>query len=161
LSARIVGVIDIGKSNAKFAVVDLDAHAEIDVRKTPNNVLSVAPYPHFDVAGLWSFILESIAELNRVHPLDALSVTTHGASAALIGVAGELSLPVLDYEYGGPDALKRDYDGIRPDFSETFTPRLPAGLNLGAQLLWQARSYPGNGAGRAGSCPIPNTGRTG
>lgn len=142
MTARFVGVVDIGKSNAKFAVVDLDAHAEIAVRKTPNVVLSVAPYPHFDVAGLWSFILDSIAQLNREHPLDALSVTTHGASAALIDGAGELTLPVLDYEYAGPDSLKAEYDRLRPEFSETFTPRLPVGLNLGAQLYWQARSFP-------------------
>ena len=143
MPARIVGVIDIGKSNAKFAAVDLDAHAEIDVRKTPNAVLKAAPYPHFDVTSLWSFILDSIAELNRAHPLDALSVTTHGACAALIDGEGHLSLPVLDYEYAGPEALKREYDKVRPDFSETFTPRLPVGLNLGAQLFWQARNYPG------------------
>jgi sugar (pentulose or hexulose) kinase len=143
LSTRIVGVIDIGKSNAKFAVVDLDAHAEIDVRKMPNAVQTAAPYPHYDVETLWQFICDSITDLNRLHPLDALSVTTHGASAALIDVEGNLSLPVLDYEYAGPDKLKNEYDRIRPDFSETFTPRLPVGLNLGAQLYWQARSYPG------------------
>jgi sugar (pentulose or hexulose) kinase len=143
VTARFVGVIDIGKSNAKVAVVDLDAHAEIAVRKTPNTVLKVAPYPHYDVHRLWAFVAESLAELNREHPLDALSVATHGASAALIDANGELSLPVLDYEYAGPDALKRDYDDIRPDFAESFTPRLPAGLNLGAQLYWQERSFPG------------------
>jgi sugar (pentulose or hexulose) kinase len=143
LSARTVGVIDIGKSNAKFAVVDLEARAEIDVRKRPNAVQSVAPYPHYDIAGLWEFLCDSITDLNRAHPIDALSVTTHGACAALLGDDGNLSLPVLDYEYPGPDKLKAPYDRLRPDFSETFTPRLPAGLNLGAQLYWQSQSYPG------------------
>jgi sugar (pentulose or hexulose) kinase len=141
LSVRTVGVIDIGKSNAKFAVVDLETRAEIDVRKRPNIVQSVAPYPHFDIAGLWEFLCDSIAELNRENPLDALSVTTHGACAALVDATGELAMPVLDYEYPGPDKLKAAYDRIRPDFSETFTPRLPAGLNLGAQLYWQSQSY--------------------
>jgi sugar (pentulose or hexulose) kinase len=155
LSARIVGVIDIGKSNAKFAAVDLDAHAEIDVRKLANNVQHTAPYPHYDVTSLWQFICDSIADLNRAHPLDALSVTTHGASAALIGEDGSLTLPVLDYEYAGPDALKRDYDRIRPDFSETFTPRLPVGLNLGAQLYWQQRSYPGEWSRTRWVLPYP------
>ena len=143
MSARFVGVIDIGKSNAKFAVVDLDAHAEVDVRRMPNAVQATAPYPHYDVETLWQFICDSIADLNRAQPLDALSVATHGACAALIAEDGSLSLPVLDYEYPGPDALKRDYDRIRPEFSETFTPRLPVGLNLGAQLYWQQRNYPG------------------
>jgi sugar (pentulose or hexulose) kinase len=139
---RIVGVIDIGKSNAKFAVVDLDAQAEIDVRKTPNTVLPDGPYPHYDIEGLWTFICDAIADLNRVHPLDALSVTTHGAAAALLDADGNLALPVLDYEFAGPDELTAAYDVARPDFSESFTPRLPAGLNLGAQLFWQQQRFP-------------------
>ena len=36
-------------------------------------------------------------------------------------------------------ALAADYDAVRPPFAETGTPRLPIGLNLGAQLFWQAR----------------------
>ena len=31
---------------------------------------------------------------------------------------------------------------MRPPFAETGTPRLPIGLNLGAQLFWQARRFP-------------------
>src|SRR5690606_13898894 len=136
-------------------VVDLATRVELDVRKRPNTVQAVAPYPHYDIAGLWDFLCEAIADLNRTHPLDAITVTTHGASAALIGEDGQLSLPVLDYEYAGPDALKREYDGIRPDFSETFTPRLPAGLNLGAQLYWQARNFPGEWAKTRWVLPYP------
>ena len=155
MPARIVGVIDIGKSNAKFAVVDLDAHAEIDVRKTPNRVQQTALYPHYDIHGLWDFIRDSIADLNRLHPLDALCVTTHGASAALVDAAGDLALPVLDYEYAGPDSVRAEYDAVRPDFSESFTPRLPAGLNLGAQLFWQQKSFPGEFARTRWIMPYP------
>jgi len=139
---RLIGVIDIGKTNAKFAVVDLDTRSEIAVRRTPNIVIKEAPYPHFDVDGLWDFLTGAIAELNREHPLDALSVTTHGACAALIDSAGRLALPVLDYEYGGPDSRDADYALVRPDFSESFTPPLPGGLNLGKQLFWQSREFP-------------------
>lgn len=142
MSPRIVGVVDIGKSNAKFAVVDLESRSEIAVRKIPNTVVRDGPYPHYDIPALWDFLCGSIADLNREHPLDALSVTTHGASAALIDADGELALPALDYEFTGPDELAAEYDARRPEFSESFTPRLPAGLDLGAQLFWQARRFP-------------------
>ncbi len=69
-------------------------------------------------------------------------MTTHGAAAALLDAAGNLTLPVLDYEFAGPDELAAEYDEIRPGFAESFTPRLPAGLNLGAQLFWQHRRFP-------------------
>ena len=39
-------------------------------------------------------------------------------------------------------ALAADYDAVRPPFAETGTPRLPIGLNLGAQLFWQAERFP-------------------
>ena len=31
---------------------------------------------------------------------------------------------------------------MRPPFSETLSPRLPGGLNLGAQIFWQERRFP-------------------
>jgi sugar (pentulose or hexulose) kinase len=139
---RCIGVIDISKSNAKFVVVDLDRRTEVAVRRMPNTVIADGPYPHFDIEGLWRFFTKAIAELNREHPLYALSVTTHGACAALIDEAGELALPVLDYEYAGPDSCDADYALVRPDFTESFTPPLPGGLNLGKQLFWQQRQFP-------------------
>lgn len=139
---RFVGVIDIGKTNAKVAIVDLDRQSEVAMRKCPNTVLRGTPYPHFDIEALWEFICEALVALNRQQPIDAISVTTHGACAALIDAGGDLALPVLDYEFAGPETLASRYDAVRPDFSESFTPRLPDGLNLGAQLFWQAEQFP-------------------
>ena len=64
-AVRHVAVIDIGKTNAKVALVDLERRAEIDVRRTPNAVSRDGPYPHFDIERLWSFILDSLGALNR------------------------------------------------------------------------------------------------
>lgn len=139
---RRVAVIDIGKTNAKVAIVDTSALAETQVRKTPNIVLRGGPYPHFDIEGQWRFVLSSLKELFAAEPFDAVSITTHGASAALVRQDGSLALPVLDYEHDGPDGLTEEYDAVRPPFSETFSPRLPIGLNLGAQIFWQQKRFP-------------------
>jgi sugar (pentulose or hexulose) kinase len=138
---RHVAVIDIGKTNAKLLLIDLASGAEVRVFKRPNRVLATAPYPHFDAAGLWAFLSDSLATLAASHPIDALSITTHGACVALVDAAGELALPILDYEHAGPDSLP-DYDTLRPPFAETGSPRLPGGLNVGAQLYWQAQRFP-------------------
>lgn len=139
---RHVAVIDIGKTNAKLALVDLGTLSEIAVRTTPNTVLSGGLYPHFDCGRIWAFILDGLAALNRETSIDAISVTTHGCAAALLDHSGELALPVLDYEFAGPDDIDADYRAVRPPFSETGTPRLPGGLNLGAQIFWQERAFP-------------------
>ncbi len=139
---RYVAVFDVGKTNAKVAIVDTQTMSECAVLKTANTVLRGEPYPHFDMEALWAFFLSSIKELNDSFPVDAISLTIHAASGALIKSDGTLALPVLDYEHTGPDELDDAYNAIRPPFSETFSPRLPGGLNFGAQLYWQSQRFP-------------------
>ncbi|RUY98050.1 carbohydrate kinase, partial [Mesorhizobium sp. M7A.F.Ca.CA.001.12.2.1] len=93
---RHIAVIDIGKTNAKVALVDLAALSEVALRRMANAPVRQAPYPHHDVEALWAFILESLAGLNREQRIDAISITTHGATGVLVDAAGELVLPVLD-----------------------------------------------------------------
>jgi sugar (pentulose or hexulose) kinase len=138
---RYVAVIDIGKTNAKLLLIDLATGQELRVFKTPNRVLNTGPYPHFDAEGLWAFLTESLTSLAAAHQIDAISITTHGACAALVDAAGGLALPILDYEFAGPDSLPT-YNTLRPPFAETGSPRLPGGLNLGTQLFWQQQTFP-------------------
>ncbi|RWM18803.1 MAG: carbohydrate kinase [Mesorhizobium sp.] len=152
---RHVAVIDIGKTNAKVALVDLADMREVALRRMANAPVADGPYPHHDVELLWSFILDSLTGINRKQRIEAISITTHGATGVLVDAAGELSLPVLDYEFTGPDALAQDYDAIRPAFAETGTPRLPVGLNLGAQLFWQQRNFPAEFAKAAAMLMYP------
>ncbi|RWQ61426.1 MAG: carbohydrate kinase, partial [Mesorhizobium sp.] len=152
---RHVAVIDIGKTNAKVALVDLADMREVALRRMANAPVADGPYPHHDVELLWSFILDSLAGLNREQRIDAISITTHGATGVLVDAAGELALPVLDYEFTGPDALAKDYDAIRPVFTETGTPRLPVGLNLAAQFFWQQKRFPAEFAKTAAMLMYP------
>ena len=138
-----VAVIDIGKTNAKLALVRLSDLSEIAVVTRPNTVLPGPPYPHFDVEGHWNFLLEGLSRFHAEHGVSAITVTTHGAAAALIAEDGSLAAPILDYEHDGPDASSEAYDAIRPPFCETGSPRLAMGLNLGAQLHWQFETIPG------------------
>ena len=136
-----IAVIDIGKTNAKVVLFDAVAGAEIAVRKRPNQPLTGA-YRHFDVEGLWTFFCQSLGEIEKMHGIDAISITTHGACFALLTAEGALALPVMDYEDTQPDGFDADYRAIRPPFAETGSPRLPMGLNAGAMLYWQARRFP-------------------
>lgn len=136
-----VAVLDVGKTNVKAVIVDTREAREVAARTRSNHVLTDGPYPHFDVDGIFAFFLQSLKELNAEFGFDAISITAHGASGALLGTDG-LALPVLDYEFRYPEEVDRAYDDIRPAFSETFSPRLPGGLNLGAQLHFQKTAFP-------------------
>lgn len=143
-----VAVIDFGKTNVKLAIVDPARGVEVDERRMPNRVRPGPPYPHYDTAAHWEFLLGALRDLGRRWPVAAISVTTHGATAALLDAAGGLALPILDYEFAIPAPAARAYDAIRPDFAATGSPRLGMGLNLGAQIHWQMAAFPGAGVAR-------------
>lgn len=143
MTAGHIAVIDIGKTNAKLALVRRADLAEIAVVTRPNTVMPGPPYPHFDVEGHWDFLLKGLARFHAAYEIDAISITTHGAAAALLAADGSLAAPILDYEHTGPDTCAAAYDALRPPFSQTGAPRLSMGLNLGAQLHWQLVRDPG------------------
>lgn len=133
---RHIAVIDIGKTNAKLALVDLSTLTEMAVVTRPNIVQPGPPYPHYDVDGHWAFLLDALATFHRDHRVDAISITTHGACAALLDATGALATPILDYEHTYPAEIVEAFDAIKPDFAETGSPKLAGGLNIGAQLHW-------------------------
>ena len=133
---QYIAVFDIGKTNVKLALVDRAAMVELVVLTRPNKVLPGPPYPHFDTEGHWQFLLAGLAQFQATHRVDGISITTHGACAALLDAEGRLATPVLDYEFDGPEQTAAAYDAMRPDFAATGSPRLRMGLNLGAQLHW-------------------------
>lgn len=137
---RSIAVIDIGKTNAKVVLIDATTRQQVAVRSIANVVRRDGLYPHADVDMLWGFIIESLRALQAAHGVDGISITTHGATAALLDGDG-LAMPVLDYEHNGPEETAAAYAGVRPDFAESLSPRLPNGLNLGAQIFWQSRAH--------------------
>ncbi|MBW7963311.1 FGGY-family carbohydrate kinase [Bradyrhizobium sp. BR 10261] len=132
--SQTVAVLDIGKTNIKLVL--FDRGRLLWEKSAPNRIRSGPPYPHEDVESAWSFFLDALREAASTHQINAIVPTAHGAAGALIG-EGELAAPVMDYEFTDMDAIEADYAALRPPFSETLSPKLPAGLNLGRQLAYQ------------------------
>jgi sugar (pentulose or hexulose) kinase len=149
-----VAVFDVGKSNAKLALVDLPALQVMAIRTTANPVSRDGPYPHVDVDRLWRWLLDGLAEFAAKAHVSTIATTTHGACFAL--TAGDaLALPILDYEFAGPDAVADAYRKIRGPFAETLSPDLPGGLNAGRQLFWLRQLFPGAFAACDALLPYP------
>ena len=137
---RRLAVLDVGKTNVKLAVLDAQG-AVLWERRRSNTVLDAPPYPHYDVDGIWRWLLDELGVAAGRYPIDAIVTTTHGACAALVSDSA-LALPVLDYEHPAPELFSADYAALCDSFALTYSPTLPAGLNLGRQLYWQAKTFP-------------------
>src|SRR5579883_3374020 len=129
-----VAVLDIGKTNVKLAL--FDEGRLLWEKSAPSRVLPGPPYPHEDVDGAWSFLLDALRQAALAHKIGAIVPTAHGAAGALIGES-DLAAPVMDYEFAGVEGIEPDYARLRPPFSESLSPKVPAGLNLGRQLAYQ------------------------
>ncbi|WP_035831546.1 FGGY-family carbohydrate kinase [Kaistia adipata] len=154
IATRAIAVLDIGKSNAKLALLDLETRAVLDIKTRKNAVLPGPPYPHFDVDGTFEWFLDGLADFAGKAEITVIATTTHGAAIALLGRDG-LVLPVMDYEFAGPDEVADEYRKARGDFAEILSPDLPGGLNAGRQLYWMARRFPAEFAGAEAVVPYP------
>lgn len=137
----LIAVVDLGKTNSKVALVDTSRAEEVDIVTQPTAIRIDNRYPCIDDQAIETFIIDALHTFCKSHNVDGLTVATHGATGALVDDMGELVLPVLDYEFDGVEETGSDYDDLRPAFDETGSPRLPNGLNLGAQLYWQQKRF--------------------
>ena len=138
-------IIDIGKTHIKLLVLDNDYEVVYSTQMANTPVLTDI-YPCADVSGIWKWLCSSIITISPKYLITKMTVTTHGATAALIdrdrASPDGLVLPILDYEYTKPFDDSIAYESVRPNFVDTFSPSLPAGLNLGRQLYWLKKSFP-------------------
>ena len=133
-------VLDIGKTNVKLTLLDASGKILAEQR-CANTVVHGEPYSHHDTDRIWNWLLDTLQIFSHAAHILAIVPVTHGATAALVDDDG-LVLPVMDYESGLPQEFDQQYELVRPLFSETFSPNLAVGLNLGRQLFWLSRRYP-------------------
>lgn len=136
MRAGVTAVLDIGKTNSKVLAFD----DGLNLLAT-HGMASISDGGYLDTERGWAFILASLKEIAARFGLSAIVPTTHGAAFAVMGKGG-LAHPVVDYEQPVPDTVSAEYDRLRPEFSESFSPHLPLGLNAGRQLFALERSLP-------------------
>lgn len=134
-------IFDIGKTNIKGYVIN-DLGKIVWSKGTSNTPLQDNSYPHADLAKIETWLIATLKEANQEFQITKINISTHGACAVLIDGYGNVALPVLDYEHETISDDDSEYNNIRPPFTETLSPNLSAGLNLGRQLWWLKTHYP-------------------
>jgi sugar (pentulose or hexulose) kinase len=143
----MLAVLDIGKTHSRILVLDEEGRQHAAQTRV-NHVQRTDRRQSLDADAIEHWLLASLSALSRRFAIGSIIPVAHGAAAALIE-NGKRAALVLDYECAIPDDVAEAYDALRDPFTRTFSPRLPLGLNLGAQLFWQERLYPEIWPGRA------------
>lgn len=129
-----VAVLDFGKTNSKLFVFGQDGRI-IDERRTQPKWVRQGGFSVLDEAALHHWALSAVADAVDGHGVEGVMVSGHGCTFALVDEAA-LTHPILDYEQEPPAEIAARIDRRIPDFSETFSPRLPLGFNYGRHMLW-------------------------
>jgi len=74
------------------ALVDTAQAQELQVLTQANTVRENTPYPSLDHESIEDFIVNALRVLSEQHTIDAITVTTHGATAALLNAQGKLAM---------------------------------------------------------------------
>lgn len=141
-SQRYTAVVDIGKTSSRLLLIDGQGRTACESVQPSVSIPSGHGYMALDTDGCQRWLHAALKGLGPLASgLRRLIVTTHGAAVA--GVRdGALAFPVPDYEAEAFDDREAALaDEIDP-FSDTLSPLLPRGLNLGVQLDWLRRRRP-------------------
>jgi sugar (pentulose or hexulose) kinase len=141
MSTPLVAVFDVGKTNAKIALVDPSLGQEIWSARRANAVVQGATSRQLDVVAIEAWLLETLRGAPQRERVAAIVPVAHGAAAVLVDHAGEV-LAAPDYEDGCFDEVAAEYGALRDAFALTFSPNLPQGLNLGRQLFYLQQRHP-------------------
>jgi L-fuculokinase len=133
VTEALIAVFDAGKTHAKLALVGASSGVIEHCVDTPTPVLAGPPLRQLDVGALERWAIESLAAAPGRERISTLVPIAHGAAAVLVDGSGH-ALLAPDYEARDFEAETERYDALRDPFSETFSPSLPLGLNLGRQL---------------------------
>jgi L-fuculokinase len=142
MAAALIAVLDVGKTNAKIALVDAALGREVWSARRANGVIQGSATRELDLVAIESWLLDSLREAPQRERVAAIVPIAHGAAAVLVDHAGEV-LAAPDYEDTCFDQVAGEYGALRDPYAMTFSPNLPQGLNLGRQLFYLQQRHAG------------------
>lgn len=173
---KAILVIDIGMTNKKVAVYDEKLNLKELVYKSFEPILVQDPLtknqiPSYDLESIKNYFAQEIKTFATKYQIEAISVSTHGATAVCIDKEGNQTVPCIFYTYD-PDEkseensteksaenLEKSENSIKKSTEfqkefyklcgnpktlqkETLTPRLSALINLAKGIFFAKTHFP-------------------
>ena len=141
MSAPLLAVIDIGKTNAKVAFIDTQSGAEVWSGKRVNRIVATPLGRALDLQEIEHWLVDALRRAPHKDRVAAIVPIAHGAAAVLLDEdCAVVAAP--DYEDPQFASVNEHYQVERDPFEETLSPSLPLGLNLARQFFFLERQHP-------------------
>ena len=141
MKGALVGVLDVGKSHTRLLIVDSGSGAVVWRAECASVSVVRDGLRQLDVQRVESWLLECLREAPEKHRIQVIVPVAHGAAAVLLDASGNV-LAAPDYEDPELETVADAYRRERDPFETTYSPFLPAGLNLGRQLFYLQTQRP-------------------
>jgi L-fuculokinase len=135
VSKALIGILDVGKTHTKFIAADADSGRIVAQHGRASRSIEGPVIRALDVVGIERWLRETLSAFPDKAAIEVLVPVAHGAAAVLLDAEERVHF-APDYEDRAFDLVAETYRTQRDPFSETFSPFLPLGLNMGRQLYF-------------------------
>lgn len=131
----LIAVLDIGKTHAKLILVE-EGSGEIRWEKQyACQPVTGGDFRELDIARLEAWFIENLRAAPERERIRHLFPVAHGAAAVWLDEKGR-RIAAPDYEDAIFDSVAEGYRRLRDNYSDTYSPFLSSGLNLGRQYYF-------------------------
>lgn len=141
MTADLIAIIDIGKTNARVAFIETRTGTEVWRAQRVNQIVSTPLLRELDVREIERWLIHTLQHAPGKERVSAIVPVAHGAAAVLVDAQGSVVF-APDYEDPRFERVNERYDAARDPFEQTLTPNLPLGLNLARQLYYVEEQHP-------------------
>ncbi len=141
----VIAVIDIGKTNKKVLLFSRDLELLDSVYKSFDEYEEDG-IRYEDVENAFHWILDQLAAFSPSYRIEAISVTTHGATAMCLDKDGNLAVPPVAYTTEADEAFRNEFFerfGSPEELQrETATAEVGSLVNLGKLIFFLQKKWP-------------------
>lgn len=147
MKEQVIAIFDIGKTNKKLLLFNMDLNQVSEVEETFGLIRDDDGFECDDIEHIENWVRNSIKDLvhSEKYELRAVNFTTYGATLVYLDAHGKRLTPVYNYlkpiEKEIPEYLYNKYGGKDEFCRQTASPALGM-LNSGLQVLWLKQNKP-------------------
>ncbi len=143
--ARHIAVLDVGRTNKKLLIYDLNLNQVDSVFATIDDVAH-GTENHEPVEAVTGFFLDSLSEMGKRYNITAISISTYGGTFVCLDENGSLAVPALSGSTDPGEAFHADFDasvGDPRDIQRRMaTPRMPYLSVIARGIYYVKTHYP-------------------